>query len=1052
MIGLLIEKALRHRWLVLIAALAFSAYGVFAFMKLPVDAYPDIAAQSVWVVSPYPGRAPEEVERRVTIPIEIAVRNVPKVDTVRSQTIFGLSLVQLIFEEGTETYWARQRVQERLAGVELPDGAQPDLAPITSPCGEILRYELVSDGTADLMERRTLNEWVVIPRLLRVPGVADVSNFGGLAKQYAVTFQPAQLTRYGLTLEDLTSAIEANNASAGGSMLPRGSMSLVIRSAGLVESVEQIESIFVKSVAGTPIYLKDVATVGPEPMTRSGIYSKDRVDEAVEGIVLLRRGENPSQVLVEVKEAIEELNSSELPSSVRIAPFYDRQHLVDSTLHTVAHSVSLGITLVVLVLLLFLGRPSMAALIAVTIPFSLLCALVLMYLTGIPIGLLSVGAIDFGIIVDGAVIVGENIARRLGEATKEAVARGAARPNVFRVVLTAAREVERPVFFSMLMVIAAYLPLLALTSIEGLLFRPMALTMVYALGGALLFALFVVPVLATVLFRRGYLETEGRLMSRFRAIYEATLRRLLVHRLAVVVGVVCAMALVAGRVVPKLGVEFLPYLDEGPVWVKANFPEGTSLEQTAAFGKRIREIALTIQEVKFISAQVGRTEAWTEPFPPSRIEMMVGLKDREQWTQFGTKQEVVDALASMLREEFPTTRFVFTQPIIDMVTQDTNGTSANLAVQFSGADPEVLQSLGRKALTLLRGMEGAQDVNIEQEGPQAQLRILPDRQLCARYNVRIEDVTRLVDTALGASPVGTLYEGDRRFDIVVKVDRAVVDSPQAIGRLLLHSIDGRPVPLAQVAKIEIVDGQTLIARENGRRLLAVRCDIVGRDSGGFVKEAQQRFAAEMASAVPPGYRVEWMGMFENLDRAYNHFRLLIPVAVLLIALLLWVTFGSLRCAFLVLAGVPFACVGGILALYARGMPMSTSTSVGFAALFGISIMNGVLMVRGITVARQAGAEFWEAIIAGSLERLRAILIAAIVAIFGLLPASMATGLGSDVQRPLATVIVWGLFSSTVLTLFVVPVLYGVLSPRLVRGSCRSRPIPASSGGAPVCAS
>jgi cobalt-zinc-cadmium resistance protein CzcA len=1043
MTGELIARAIRHRFLVLIAALGLSVAGVVAYLRLPIDAYPDIAAQSVWVVTAYPGRAPEEIERQVTIPLEIALRNVPRVETVRSQTIFGLSLVQLIFEEGTETYWARQRVQERLAGVELPEGASPDLAPVTSPCGEILRYELVSDGTTDLMERRTLNEWVVIPRLLRVPGVADVSNFGGLAKQYEVSYRPAQLERFGLSLNDLVTAIQTNNAAAGGSVLRRGSMSLVIRSSGLLETAAQIESIFVRSVGGTPIYLRDVATVGPAAMARSGIYGKDHTDDGVEGIVLLRRGENPSRVLVGVKAAIRELNASELPKGVRIVPFYDRQHLVDSTLHTVAHSVSLGITLVVLVLLLFLGRPAMAALIALTIPFSLLGALVLMYLTDIPIGLLSVGAIDFGIIVDGAVIVGENIARRLGEATRDARARGLDRPDVLRVVLAAAREVERPVFYSMLMVIAAYLPLLALTSIEGLLFRPMALTMVYALGGALLFALFVVPVLATLLFRRGYEEHDGRLARGTRALYTTTLRWLLAHRWPVVGVVVCTLALVGGRIVPRLGVEFLPYLDEGPVWVKASFPEGTSLEQTAEYGRRIRQIALALEDVRFVSAQVGRTEAWTEPFPPSRIEMMIGLKPSREWKQHRSKPALVEALARQLRDEFPTTRFVFTQPIIDMVTQDTNGTSANLAVQFTGPDPEVLLSLGRRALKLLRTIPGARDVNLEQEGLQAQLRILPDRQLCARHNVRIEDVTRLIDTALGGAPVGKLYEGDRRFDVVVRIDRSAVDSPQAIGRLLLTNADGQPVPLRQVARIEVTDGQTLIARENGQRLITARCDIVGRDSGGFVKEAQRRFEAEIAPSLPAGYRVAWLGMFENLQRAARHFRLLIPAALTLMFLLLWATFGSLRCAVLVLAGIPFACIGGIVALHVRGMPLSTSTGVGLAALFGISIMDGVLMVRGITVARQAGAELWEAIIQGASQRLRAILITAIVAIFGLLPASLATGLGSDVQRPLATVIVWGLVSSTVLTLFILPVLYGVLRPS-VRAAA-----PAAEGQGPT---
>lgn len=1035
MISFLIEKALRHRYLVLIATLAVTGLGAYSFLRLPIDAYPDIAAQTVWVITPYSGRAPEEVERRVTVPIEIALRNVPRVETVRSQTIFGLSLVQLIFEEGTETYWARQRVQERLTGIDLPEGASPDLAPVTSPCGEILRYELTSDGSADLMERRTLNEWVIIPRLLRVQGVADVSNFGGLAKQYAVTFQPAQLERFGLTLDDLIKAIQANNAAAGGSVLARGSMSLVIRSAGLVESVRQLESIFVKSVAGTPVYLKDVASVGPDAMARSGIYSKDLRDDTVEGIVLLRRGENPSQVLRSVREAIDELNGSELPKGVRIVPFYDRQHLVDETLRTVAHSVALGITLVVLVLLLFLGRPAMAGLVAATIPFALLLALILMFLTDIPLGLLSVGAIDFGIIVDGAVIVGENIARRLGEATRLAESIGR-RPAVLRVVLDAAREVERPVFYSMLMVVVAYLPLLALTSIEGLLFRPMALTMVFALAGALLFALFVVPVLATVLFRNGYHERDGGLARRARGAYTRSLRALLAHRWLVVAAVVGVLAVVGLRVMPGLGVEFLPYLDEGPIWVKASFPEGTSLQQTAAFGRRIRELALELPEVKFASAQVGRTEAWTEPFPPSRIEMMIGLRPSREWRRFTSKQALVERLGQRLRTEFPTTRFVFTQPIIDMVTQDTNGTSANLALQFSGPDRDVLRDLGRRALALLRGVPGARDVNLEQEGPQAQLRILPDRRLCARHNVRIEDVTRTIDVALGGAPVGTLYEGDRRFDIVVKLDPAVVASPQAIGRVPLHTPEGQPVPLAQVARIEIADGQTLIAREHGRGLITARCDIVGRDSGSFVREAQRRFAAELAPGMPAGYRVAWLGMFENLERAAKHFRVLIPATGLLIFLLLWAAFGSFRCAVLVVAGIPFACVGGILALQIRGMPLSVSTGVGLAALFGIAIMDGVLMIRGITVQRQAGVAFWDAIVEGALHRLRPILITAIVAIFGLLPASMATGLGSDVQRPLATVIVWGLVSSTVLTLFVVPVLYGILRP-----SCRCEPSP-----------
>jgi cobalt-zinc-cadmium resistance protein CzcA len=875
------------------------------------------------------------------------------------------------------------------------------------------------------MALRTLNDWVVIPRLLRAAGVAEVSNFGGLEKQFAITFRPADLDRFGLTLNDVVEAVKTNNASAGGSVLQRGSMSFVIRGSGSLQDLKQIENTFVKSVGGTPVYLRDVASVDLDSLTPSGIYSKDRTDESVEGIILMRRGENTSQVLVQVSEAVKELNESELPEGVRVVPFYDRQHLVDSTLHTVGHSVLLGMTLVVLVLLLFLGRPAMAALVALTIPFSLLFALVLMYLTGIPIGLLSIGAIDFGIIVDGAIILAENVARRLGEASHRE-----RKPNVFKVVLKAATEIERPVFFSIIMIVVAYLPLLSLTSIEGLLFRPMALTMVYALIGALIFALFVVPVLATILFRNGYQEWENPLLTLARPAYAAVIRAMLAGRWLVVAAVVCVLALVVVRVVPRLGVEFLPYMDEGVVWVRANFPEGTALQQSSEYGRRIREIALEFPDVQAISVQAGRNDSGTDPFPPSRLEIMIIPKPKEQWTQFKIKQELVAAIGERLREEFPTTRFNFTQPIIDSVTEDTNGTSANLAVEFSGPDSEVLLDLARQTVELLRSVPGSQDVNIEQEGPQPQLVITPDRQACARHNVRIEDVTKLINTALGGEPVGTLYEGERRFDIAAKVDRRVVNSPLAVGRLPVHTADGVPVPLSQVAKIELVDGQTIIARENGRRRITVRCDIVGRDQGGFVKEAQAKFDETIRPRMPAGYRIGWLGMFENLERARNHFIFVIPITVALIFGLLIVTFGSFRAAMLLLLSVPFAFIGGVLALWARGMNLNVSTGVGFAALFGVSIMNGVLMVRSITFLRQEGMGLREAILQGALDCLRPILLASLVAILGLLPASLATGLGSDVQRPLATVIVWGLFSAMVLTLFVLPVLYYLVPPRV----------------------
>jgi cobalt-zinc-cadmium resistance protein CzcA len=1018
----LIEASLRHRWSALVVTAAVLAAGLFAYSRQTIEAYPDISAQMVQVITTFPGRAPEEVERQVTVPVELGMGNVPGVDVIRSRTIFGLSVVQLEFEEGTEPYWARQRVQERLAALTLPDSASAELGPLATAYGEIFRYELRTKGPADVVQLRTLDDWVVIPRLLRVAGVADVSNFGGRAKVYAVTLRPEQLARFGLTLGAVVDALKSNNASAGGSVLRQGSESFVIRGTGTLETTNDIGSVFLKTDGGTPVYVRDVADVSISSAVPSGIYAKDDRDDSVEGIVLMRKGENPSIVLRGVQEAVAEINATALPAGVKIEPFYDRSRLIGATLKTVAHSVGLGVSLVVLVLLAFLGRPSMAALVAAAIPFSLLFALVLMYATGIPIGLLSIGAIDFGIIVDGAVIMADSLVLRLG-----GLGKGKER-HLFRAVLGAASEVERPVFFSVLMVVAAYLPLLTLRSIEGLLFRPMALTVVFALVGALLFALLVLPALALIFFPSGYTEWKNPVLRRLTPLYGRLVGRLIERRKAVLIGLAVAVVGVLAFVAPRLGTEFLPYMDEGVIWVRVNFPEGTALEQTHAFGKRIRETVLSFPEISFCSVQSGRNDSGTDPFPPSRMEVMIDPKPRDEWERFSTKAELVAALRARLREELPTTRLNFTQPIIDSVTEDTNGTSANLAVEFAGPDASVLTSLAAQAVDIVAKVPGATDVNVEQEGPQPQLMIRPDRALCARYGVPISEVTRLVNTALGAEPVGVVYEGERRFDLVVRFDRSLLSSRDAVARLPVFNAAGAPIPLSQVASVEVTDGETLIAREGARRRLTVRCDIVGRDQGGFVAEAQERVGREIT--LPPGYKLSWLGMFENLDRARRHFAVVVPVTILLIYGLLVLTFKSQRAALLLLVTVPLAFVGGAVALFVRGMHVNVSTAVGFAALFGVSIMSGVLMVKAIGTRREQGDPLDEAIRRGARVCLRPILMASLVAVLGLLPASVATGLGSDVQRPLATVIVWGLLGSTVLTLFAVPVLYRQFPPPL----------------------
>ncbi len=1024
MISMLIETGLRFRWVVLVMTLVLCGVGVWSFQQQPVDAYPDISEQMVQVISVFPGRAAEEVERQVTIPVENAMLGLPGVVVVRSRTIFGLSLVELIFEDGTEKYWARQRVQENLLDLELPESVEMELGPLATAYGEIYRYQLMSDGTHDPMELRTLNDWVVIRHLMRQPGVAEVANHGGLVQRFAVTFRPEDLRRYELSLDEVEEAIDRNNATGGGSIIARGSMSMVVRGKGQIETLDQLKRTFIRSVEGTPIYLNDVAHVEIDTHPANGIFSRDDIDDGVSGIVLLRKDENTSEVLARVHRAVDELNDTILPDGVRVVPYYDRTHLVEATLHTVAHSVSLGITLVVLILILFLGRPAMALLVAATIPFSLLFALILMYLVDIPIGLLSIGAIDFGIIVDGSVIMAENIARRLGQAkTRDP-------REVFEIIRSSALDMQKPVFVSIFLIMVAFLPLLSLTRIEGLLFRPMALTILFALTGALIFALIIVPVAATFLFRNGYREWVNPVLRITYPVYAKILRGLLAIRWIVFTAALAGLAMLVATVGPRLGVEFLPELDEGVVWVRANFPDGSSLQQTSEFGRRLRQIAAEYEDIDFAVVQTGRNDDGTDPFPPSRIEMMIGPKPREQWTEFANKAELVQTLGDRFRSAFPTTRFNFTQPIIDSVTEDTNGTSADLAIEISGPEFDVLLEHARMCVDLLKNIPGSIDVAIEQEGPQPQLVIEPDRERCARFNVPIDSVMQVINMAIGGEPVGTVFQGERVFDIVAVLDPESRRSPQAIGRLAVYNEDGLPIPLEQIADIRVIDGQTIIARESGQRRITVRCDIVGRDQGGFVHEAQRVFADTIS--LPPGYRVQWLGMFENLDRAYQHFMVIVPLTIVIIFLVLVIAFGSVRAACVLMMPVPFAVASGMLALYLRDMHLNVSTGVGFATLFGIAMMDAVLMFKGVTSYRLSGHSIDDAIVLGRLDRLRPGLMTALVAIFGLLPASLATGLGSDVQRPLATVIVWGLTGSTLFTLFVTPVIYRIFVPPLPR--------------------
>jgi len=1014
----MLDFSLEHRALVLFAVLAMAVAGGWAFRELRLEAYPDITDPGVVVITLYPGFAAEEVEKQVTIPIERALNNTPGVIARRSRTIFGLSLVELTFTDSTNDYFARQVVLEKLRDAQLPDNVTPTLGPLIGGVSEFYRYVLEGPGY-DAMQLRELQDWVIAPRLLQVPGVADVSPFGGLVRQYEVQVDPRALDKYKLGVRQIADAIKNNNRDAGGALLRMGQQSLAIRGSGLIETSEDLGNIVVDSQKNVPIYVRDIGRVSVGNLPQTGIFEMNRQPGGVggvEAIVLMRRGENPSEVLAAIHEAVDEINASRLPHGVRIVPIHDKTELVQSTLHTVSRVLLEGFVIVVTVLLVFLVSLPAALLTALTIPLSLLFALLCMYLSGVSLSLLSIGALDFGILVDATVVMVERIIRTLGESTVPDGPRG-----LIERVREAARAVQRPILFSLLIIIAAYLPLLTLERVERRLFTPMALTVCFALLGSLLLCLTFVPVMATFVLRGSTRSRPHRLLDWITSRYQAIVRLSVRHAVSTVA---IATSIVVGALVVSrgLGTEFLPSLDEGLIWIRANLPPGISLEKSADVAAQIRGAILRSSEVKLVTSQTGRNDSGTDPFGPNRNELLVDLHPYNTWKAGKTKAVLVDELSHRLADTIPGATFNFTQPIIDSATEIATGSSADLAVIIIGPDLKELRGYATKTLAMLREIRGAVDTSIEQEADQAQLRIRINRYQVARFGINVSDVQDVIDLALGGSPVTGVFEGDRRFDVVARFIPEARANPEAIGNLLIPTRDGGRVPLAQLADIRVVDGATIIARRDNERQITVRTNIRGRDQGGFVAEAQARFA--QAVPLPPGYRVVWGGQFENLARARQRLSIIIPITMGLVFVLLFVTFGSVLDAVLVLVNVPFSLAGGLIFLYLRGINLSVSAAVGFISLFGVAIMSGLLYVSEInTRRRQRGTALRDAIVQGARAQFRPRVILIVVAVLGMMPAALARGIGSDIQRPLATVVVGGLCSTLFLTLFALPAVY-----------------------------
>lgn len=1020
MIAQLLRYALSQRFITVLLGLTLFGMGFWAFQQLKVEAYPDISDTQVVVITTYPGRAAEEVEQLVTIPVERALNSAPNVIARRSRTIFGLSVVELTFAFGTDDYFARQVVLEKLRDAELPDGVTPSLGPLSTPIGELYRYELTGDGY-DARQLREIQDWVVEPRILQVPGIADVTPFGGLVKQYQIQVDPLALSKYALTIDDVKDAVARNNENAGGAMLDNGQQSMVIRGVGRVESTKDLENVVIAAVRGVPILVKDIGRVAIGNAPQTGIFAlNDRVG-GVEGIVLMRRGENPSDVLQGVKNVFEDLNNGGLPPGVKVSSFYDRIDLVDNTLHTVSHTLIEGLVIVLVVLMFLLGSAKAALLTAITIPLSLLFAFTCMHFSGIPANLLSLGAIDFGIIVDASLVMVEHILHKIHEDE-------GAGETILDSIRTAALEVERPIFFSLMIIISAYIPLFTLERVERKLFTPMAFTVSYALLGSLLLALTLVPVLATYLFRNGAKSWENPLFRLLSTRYERLLN-VSVRRPAAVLSI--SAAIVAGAFVlgGSLGVEFLPVLDEGVIWVRMVLPPGISIEKSAQIATHARTIIRSFPEVTNVSSQSGRNDSGTDPYGPNRNEMFVGLKPYDTWPDGVNKAKLIDQFSKKLNAEIPGAAFSFTQPIIDNVTESVTGSAADLAVIVSGPDLKTLRTTAQQILEMVRQVPGAADTAIEQEADQAQLRILVNRDEIARYGINIHTVQDVIELAIGGDAAGQIFEGERRFDITVRYTPDARSDMSAIGRILVPSRDGGRIPLAQLANIQVVNGASIIARRDNKRQITVRTNIRGRDQGGFVNDAQKQFDKKIK--LPTGYSVTWGGQFENLSRAAKRLKVIMPITIAIIFVLLFFMFGNATYAGIVMMNVPFSLVGGILFLWLRHINLSVSAAVGFISLFGVAVMSGVLVVAEINRRRRSDPDMdtTTAIVQGSLSQLRPVLLMVLVALLGMVPAARASGIGSDVQRPLATVVVGGLLSTLLLTLIALPCLYAVLAGR-----------------------
>ncbi|HXI28424.1 MAG TPA: CusA/CzcA family heavy metal efflux RND transporter, partial [Vicinamibacterales bacterium] len=990
---------------------------IAAFRSLPVEAFPDVTDVQVTVISLFPGHAPEEVEKQVTIPLEIELSGLPNAVRMFSHTQFGLSYIILTFDDNATDYFARQQVLERLQGVDLPPGVQPQLAPLSTAIGEIYRYRLRGAGMT-ATDLRSLQDWVVSRRLKMIPGVADVVSFGGFIKQYEVTVNTTRMKSYNVTLQQVFTALGRGNANAGGSFIEQGEQQYLIRGIGMLRSADDIGDIVITQHNGTPLLIRDIAEIVTSAVPRQGLVGQDDDDEIVSGIVLMRKGENPSEVLTSVKAAVEAINGSGLPKPAKIVAFYDRTQLIDTTLHTVFRNLLEGALLVGLVLFLFLGNLRAAGIVAVVIPLSLLSTFIGLRLRGIPANLLSLGAMDFGIIVDGAVIVLENVFRHLHEQREQLRAPRA-------IVLEAAAEVGRPTVFSILIIIIAHLPIFTLQRHEGRIFAPMAYTVVAALIGSLLFSLTLVPLLCLFLLGKSGVSEDNALVATCKRLYRPLLARALEHRVLVLSGAVAALV-ASLAIAPQLGTEFLPELNEGSIWVNIMLPPGISVTETSHQLKRIRTVLRGFPEVRSVMSKAGRPEDGTDPKMVNMAELLVDVKPADQWRPHVSKDDLIHQMNDAL-QAIPGIEPSFSQPIRDNVLESISQIDGQIVIKVFGEDMDTLRRSAADVLKAVLPVNGVARAFVDRGGQVPQLQIEIDRARAARYGLNVSDVEDVIETALGGKTATELWEGERRFTVVVRLSEEERRDPEALRSVLVDTPAGPRIPLSEVASVSVGSGSMNIARESGMRVMAIGVFIQGRDMGGIVSDMQREVNTRVH--LPAGYYTTWGGEFENQQRAMRRLSLIVPLSILLIFVLLFNAFGTFKDAALILLNVPFALIGGIFALYVTGIHLSVSAAIGFIALFGQAVLNGVVMVSYFNQVRRTGVSAHEAALQGSIVRLRTVLMTTLLAMLGLMPMALSRSIGSEVQRPLAVVIIGGLFSAAALTLIVLPTLFVIFHGR-----------------------